>query len=349
MQSTILGPYPRVGTEAGKRLRSAVNRYYRGEIGPEGLLPLQVALTEEIAGKMVSAGITLPHYGMVDVHDELTWPLESVNGIRFGGMKKIFHTNTHYREPVVEDEISRKGRFLSTLHEAAQEALKDKGGDSLMKVEFPGPYTMAKHSVLGEGAPYNDVEGLAMAYAALLSEELSELQGDPSISTFQFNEPSIIAYERDHTGAGMVREVYQEMLRNLDPRKSKAVWTFYGKYTPESLELLFSLPVDVVGLDLVWDPYGAAGVSGNEEEITKFLRDNPQDKGIGIGIINSGDSGFMVNESTGAITERLRALGGYVDLGRSIITSNATLEHLPEEVAEGKLGLICEVARGLEG
>jgi len=73
---------------------------------------LKENLTREVVRKMVSTGIDLPNSRLVDVHDELTWPLENADGVKFGGIKKIFHTNTHYKEVLVNDETVRRNHFL---------------------------------------------------------------------------------------------------------------------------------------------------------------------------------------------------------------------------------------------
>lgn len=324
MKSTVVGPYPRVGSEYGSRLRKELNRFYRGE-GDEKLIgQLKEDLTREVLQEMVSAGIDLPHYGLTDVHDELTWPLE-VEGIDFGGMKKTFHTNIHYREAVVNGEVKRLKRIVSPLHDVAAREHPN------TKIEVPGPYTMAKHSVLDEDAPYKNLKNLAIDYAILLSTELSEFEDVPLI---QFDEPSIIAYGKDHGDMGIVPELYQEMLRNV--KVPTAVWTFYGFYSPDSLKPLFSLPVDVVGLDFVWDP-----------NVADLLQVLPYDKGIGIGIIDSGDRGYIGLENKDEVIEKVRKLKGLMDLDKSYISNNAALEHLPRDVARQKLVLIGEIARGV--
>jgi methionine synthase II (cobalamin-independent) len=115
LKSTVVGPYPRVGSKCGDLLRKEINKLYEGTGDAERVGSLKVDLTKEVVQEMVSAGIEVPNYGLIDVHDELTWPLEHVAGVELGGMKKIFHTNTHYKEAVVTGEIRRKHSLLSDL------------------------------------------------------------------------------------------------------------------------------------------------------------------------------------------------------------------------------------------
>lgn len=324
LKSTLVGPYPRVGSECGDKLRKELNRLYEGNGDPELVRSLRKDLTGEVVREMVAAGISQPNSGLIDVHDELTWPLEYADGVRFGGMKKIFHTNVHYRQALVDSEVRRKRPLVGDLYEAALEV------HPAVKVEFPGPFTMAKHSVLGKGSPYSDLNDLAEAYARLFREELSTLKNAPLV---QFNEPSMTAPGAKIEDIGIVPELYSRMLSGFD--LPVAVWTFYGKYSPETLETLLSLPVDVVGLDFAWDT-----------ELDALLRKRlPCDKGIGIGMIDSGDRGYIQFEDPTRVMERLSKLRGYVDFEKSFLSCNATLEHLPRDYARRKAALIGEIAR----
>jgi len=327
LKSTVVGPYPRVGSQCGDKLRRELNRLYEGTGNEELVRSLRKDLTREVVREMVSADINLPNYGLIDVHDELTWPLECVEGVTFGGMKKIFHTNVHYRQAIVDSEVRRKKPLIGDLYRVALEAHPS------VKVEFPGPFTMAKHSVLGKGSPYRDLNDLAEAYARLFREELSGLKNIPLI---QFNEPSIIAPRTQIEETSIVPELYSKMLNGL--KLPVAVWTFYGKYSPKILDTLLSLPVDMVGLDFVWDA-----------ETDGLLRKCSHDKVIGIGLIDSGDRGYVQFEDPNQVLQRLSKLKGYVDFEESFLSSNATLEHLPRDYARTKAALIGEVARRIDG
>jgi len=323
MKATLVGPYPRIGSECGDKLRKELNRSYEGSDNAELLQFLMKDLTREVVKEMVSAGIDLPNCGLINVHDELTWPLEYVEGVEFGGMKKIFHTNTHFKEAIVNDKIRRKESLLGDLFGTALEV------HSTVKIEFPGPYTMAKHSVLGKNSPYRSLEDLAEAYAKLFREELSGLKG---VSLVQFNEPSIIAVGTRSENRSMVPELYRKMLNGLN--LPVAVWTFYGKYSRELVDMLLSLPVGVIGFDFVWD-----------SNIDDLLSKTSHGKRIGIGLIDSGDRGYVQFEPLDQILDRLAKLKGHVNLDESFLSSNATLEHLPRDYARRKAALIGEATR----
>ena len=320
MRTTIIGPYPRVGSANGDALRKEMNNFYRGKGDKDAIERLKRDLTVEVVEEMTDAGITTPHYGMIDVHDELTWPLESFEGIEFSGMKKVFHTNTHYREPIVNYKVSRMRPILSNLHKTAMQLCP-------MKIEVPGPYTMAKHSVLGSDSPYKNKHELALDYADIYSEEFSKVDA-PLI---QFNEPSMIAFGRKHDDIETMHDIYRKMASFESPT---SVCTYYGKYTPKIVNTLMNLPVDIVGIDIAWDP-----------DVKDML--SKTHKGINIGLIDSGDRGFMRIENPDDIMKTLKELEKKVDLEHCYLSTNASLEHLPREYARKKVELIGEIGRRL--
>ncbi len=322
MESTVIGPYPRVGSECADKLRKELNKLYQGQANAEIVQKLREDLTREVVREMSVSGISLPNYGLTDVYDELTWLLEYVDGVRFGGMKKIFHTNTHYREAIVTGKLVRRESFVSDLYEIALEVHKP------IKLEFPGPFTIAKHSVMTKSCPYGNLRELAEAYAELLREELLERRDVPVV---QFNEPSLIA-SGTNKEAEMMPDLYKEMLDGINYKV--VVWTYYGRYSAQTLDILLSLPVDVVGIDFVWNP-----------NVDEMLRGRLHDKKLGLGLIDSGDQGYMQIEEPEAILKRISRLKGHVDFDNSLLSCNSTLEHLPRDYARRKIAVINKVAR----
>lgn len=325
MRTTITGPYPRVGSKLGNQLRKELNKTGT-DFDCELVQILQQELTKEIVKEQVSAGITLPNSGLTDVHNELTWILEFAEGIEFCGMKKIFHTNTHYREPLAVREVRPKQNLISQSYSIARQICPT------AKLELTGPYTLARHTIIGEKSPYINLAELATAYALFLREYVLQ-QKD---ATFvQFNEPSITSQKTSQEDLKMLPCIYEKMLEGITAEK--AVWTYYGEYSPETLDVLLSLPVDVVGLDFVWHP-----------EVGEFLKHKKTRKTIGIGIIDSGDKGYIGLEDKTEILCRIKQIGEYVDFDKTIFSSNATLEHLPRDYARQKIKIIGELARGAE-
>ena len=308
MKTTITGPYPRVGSELGNKLRKEINN---GTVSKE----LATKLSNEIIKELFSAGIDIPNSGLVEVHDELSWPLEFASGIEFGGMKKIFHTNTHYREPIVVGEIKQ---CESTHFDVIENT----------KIELPGPYTLATLSVEGAKHPYKNFKEIAHAYAQFLKDTVYTIQGIAPL--IQFNEPSVIAHGKQKEDLEILPELYAHLLDGI--KQKTAVWTFYGQYDEKTLDILLSLPVDAVGLDFVWHP-----------EVAELLKKKSPQKGIGFGIIDCGDRGYIGIENAPKIVEQIKKLEGHVDFEKSYISTNATLGHLPRDYARKKAELIGQI------
>lgn len=332
MQTTIIGPYPRVGSESADALREERNKYFHGKGNPAVIDALRKQLTQEILHEIDTA-IDLPNYGFVDIHDELDWVPELFEGTRFGGMKKIFHTNRHYRETIVTGELREKPYCPELYAEAVRTVDK-------VKVELPGPYTLACHSTLTENAPYANLEELTKAYARALRTIITAFSlahFNPARSThtkiplLQFNEPSLIAYKRTQPIPKDLPNIYAEMIDGFNDIPT-AVWTFYGKYTQENLDSLFSLPVGTIGLDLVWDP-----------SIVDWIKTKQPHTSLGLGIIDSGDRADIYLEDKRKVIDNINQLRGRIDLDKTYIAPNATLRHLPRDYAQAKIKLLGEI------
>ena len=319
MRTTINGPYPRIGSELTQRLREELEAQYKGESHPTIIQHLQNDVTRELVQELVTAGIDIPNDTLVYANDELSWPLEEVEGITFGGMHKTFHTNIIHKDIICTGEIKPK-HCINTLHSTAV-------AEHYVKLELPGPYTLACHTEIGKNAPYKNIEEIAHAYAEFYHGALLSRKKEDFV---QFNEPSIIAHKREHPHLEMLPELYQNLLHKV--KAQTAVWTSSGHYTQQTIDILFSLPVDIVGFDFVWDP--------NVETLLKKIS---TDKNIGFGIVDSGDTGWCGADDKNAIVKTLRSFAGYTYLSKALVAPNATLEHLPRAYAQQKIKLLKQI------
>lgn len=352
MKSTIIGAYPRIGSEVGKELRRRINHLMRIEDAQErkkcekDVSYLQLKLTREIVEEQIRSGINIVNYGFVDVHDELTWPLENMTGIYFRGMKKIYHTNIHHKVPVVKSIPELKVPLINHLWDEAVRAVKVLKADKYnksedVKIELPGPITLSELCIIDRN--FISKEELSLIFAEQYKTWLDHLIIYPVLQQslpplIQFNEPSLIAYERETTFDTLfIISVYEKMLENFYNSNSNipktCVWTFYGTYDEKKLETLFSLPIDIVGLDFVWDP-------NLESKLLTYFKNSKTDKSIGLGLIDSGDRGYLVKEKPEKLVERIKPMSEVIDLSKCLISCNATLEHLPREYARDKLWII---------
>ncbi|MBI4140430.1 hypothetical protein HY485_01190 [Candidatus Woesearchaeota archaeon] len=317
MKTTINGPYPRIGSELTQKLREETGAE---ETHPTILQHLQNDVTKELVRELVTAGIDLPNDGLVYANDELSWPLENTDGITFGGMHKTLHTNIIHRHIICTGEIKQK-HFINPLHTTAVT-------EHSVKLELPGPYTLACHTEIGKTAPYKNIEEIAHAYAEFYRGVLLSRKKEDFV---QFNEPSIIAYKREHPNLEMLPELYQNMLHKT--KAQTAIWTSSGHYTRQTIDLLFSLPVDTIGIDFVWD-----------QNVETLLKKISTDKNIGFGIVDSGDTGWCGQDDKNSIVKTLRSFAGYTYLSKALVAPNATLEHLPRNYAQQKIKLLRQIA-----
>jgi methionine synthase II (cobalamin-independent) len=331
MRSTVVGPYPRVGSYIGNILRDETNKLYGNQNNFPLVEKLREYLTAEVVAEQLAAGIDVPNCGFIDVHDERTWPTESLN-VEEIGMKKIDHTNTHYKERAVRKKLRALGPVVGDSYLSARNLSTD------VKLELPGPYALAKHSVIEDGS-YRDSIDLAFAYADVYKEELDRL-GPKDASLIWFDEPTIVAKAADPDGTKLLGELYQlpelyrHLVRRIDPDIPVALCTYYGPCTPEKYDILRGLQVDVLCLDFVWG-------KGTADLLREYGDKTP----VGIGIVDSGDRAIRRFEDPAKIAERVSALADVVDLENSFISPNATLAHLDRDDARRKIAIVAEAAK----
>jgi 5-methyltetrahydropteroyltriglutamate--homocysteine methyltransferase len=176
----------------------------------------------------------------------LRWPdlfrpiAESWEGFTVGPLTRWFETNTFYRQPVLHSPPARsRGAILQAIPPAARAA-----GPGRTKVILPGPYTFAG---LLENRSGETSQALVHRLGRLLAEEVAELRA-AGYTSFQFQEPLLVVRPPDPTARASIENAYQA-IREAAGTSSTIVWTFFGDAHPVA-ELLYRLPVNVVGVDL---------------------------------------------------------------------------------------------------
>jgi methionine synthase II (cobalamin-independent) len=346
VKTTLNGPYPRIGSEIGDKLRREINRYERGKADYSSVQALQKALTSEVVEEAIAGGIDVPNYGLIDVHDDMTWPLfDYLPALKLktnatpSGMKKRFHTNSHYIPFLVDARLepSHTGILASDLYFETREKFGE-----VAKLECLGPFSLARKCILGPNAPYGGRVELAKDIARLYNEQIrwaaEKLPG--GLPVLQLDEPSLTSKaegwkdpKRDEEAEGL-SEIYKDLLRGIGSKT--IVSTFYGETTDRQLEILNELPVDAIGLDFVW---------GGEDLFHKVRALEPS-KGIGFGIVDNGagEDNRLDYEDPRIIANTICGLHDRVDLGKSYISLNAETEQLPRSSAIRKIGIIKQAA-----
>jgi 5-methyltetrahydropteroyltriglutamate--homocysteine methyltransferase len=232
--------YPRVGdTPRLQRLRRAYASRETGKIDDATFEEVVRDYVGEVIAEQESAGLDVVTDGIVHWYDLISHPASRLDGVTINGIVRFFDTNTYVRQPEVN--TTPKGTFglAGDYAKAKPQAVKE------LKAIVPGPYTLARHSILkGNG----DLSHTAMAYADALASEIDAL-AKAGATIVQIEEPSLLKFPDD---AEMVRNL---LTRALADKGSVTISlaTYFGDATTIFGELL-NMPVDMLALDLVYGP-----------------------------------------------------------------------------------------------
>jgi 5-methyltetrahydropteroyltriglutamate--homocysteine methyltransferase len=317
MLTTVVGDYPRIPNRPRPaKLRAALGRLDRGEIGEADLARVQDEVTLEVIDEQVHAGVDVVSDGHVRWEDEQTYVTRKLQGTSIGGLVRYFDNNTYFRQPVVSGAIVWSEPITVADYEfAASHSSRP------VKAILTGPYTLAR---LSDNGFYASVEECALAYAAALHQEALALQqaGAPII---QLNEPAILKHKEDWP---ILRAAIETVFKGISAEK--AVYTFFGDLTGLYPQML-DLPCDILGFDFVSGPKNF-----------DLLRQDGFAKKLGLGLVDARNTKL---ETVDSLVGRIRQIAAIVPPERIHLSPNCGLDFLPREIAEAKLARIVEAAQ----
>ncbi len=315
--TTMVGNYPKISPDAkSPSLRTAINRYDEGRISLDDLRRVEEEVTREVIEDQVEAGLDLVTDGQIRWDDGQTYFARGISGYTINGLIRYFDTNTYYRHPIPEQRLQPNGGISVKDYEFAAAH-----SERPVKAVLTGPYTLARLSQLG---CYDDLRSLVMDLAKILNQEARALQeaGAPII---QLDEPSILRHKDD---ADLIAEAIECAVDGITA--TKALYTYFGDASGIHRRL-FSLPVDLVGLDFVMG-------SGNFD----LIADLPEDKMLGCGIVDARNTRAETAEE---IAETILRLAGNVPMERLHVNPSCGLDYLPRPNARARLVRLSEGAR----
>src|SRR5262245_33983971 len=164
MLVTVVGNYPKIPDRPlPARLRTALARLDRGDITVDELHKVEDAVTVEVMAEQAEAGIELITDGQIRWQDEQTYIASKLGGISINGLTRFFDTNTYYREPVIDGNVTWQAPILVRDYQFAKEK-----ATRPVKPVMTGPYTLAR---LSHNEHYGRLEDLVMDYARALNQE----------------------------------------------------------------------------------------------------------------------------------------------------------------------------------
>jgi 5-methyltetrahydropteroyltriglutamate--homocysteine methyltransferase len=315
--TTVVGNYPKIPNRPRPpKLRSAIGRFERGEIGADELRRVQDEVTVEVIQEQAEAGLDIITDGQIRWDDDQTYFARRMDGFSINGLLRYFDTNTYYRQPVVKGPVRWREPVVAGDYEfaAVQSPVP-------VKALITGPYTLG---ALSSDQHYGSLRELVLALATELRNEVLAL-GRAGAPVIQVNEPAILQQKEDFP---LFRRALETMMDGVTTEAHLYTWfgDIDGLY-PQFLEL----PFDALGLDFV---KGRA----NWDVITR----QPFTKKLGLGIIDARNTKL---ESVEEIVGAVRRASAVVAPDRIHVNPSCGLEYVPREVAQAKLGRMVEGVR----
>jgi 5-methyltetrahydropteroyltriglutamate--homocysteine methyltransferase len=317
MLTTVVGNYPKIPDRPRPpKLRSAIARFDRGEIGADELRRVEDEVTVEVIGEQAQAGLDIITDGQIRWEDDQTYFARRMDGFSISGLIRYFDTNTYYRQPVVEGPVRWRESAVAGDYEFA--AVQS---PAPVKAAVTGPYTLA---ALSANHHYGSLRELVLALATELRNEVLALEraGAPVI---QVNEPAILQQKEDFP---LLRQALEAMMDGV--RTEAHLYTWFGDIDgvyPQILELPFA----AIGLDFAKGP-------ANWDVIAR----QPFTKKLGLGIVDARNTRL---ESVEEIVGAVRRASAIVSPDMIYVNPSCGLEYVPREVAQAKLARMVEGVR----
>ena len=317
MLTTVVGNYPKIPNRPRPpKLRAAISRFERGEIGADELRRVEDEVTLEVIQEQVEAGVDIITDGQIRWEDDQTYLARRMDGFSIDGLIRYFDTNTYYRQPLVEGPVRWREPVLVADYEFAA-----KQSPVPVKALVTGPYTLA---ALSANHHYGSLRELVLALAVELRNEVLALER-AGARIIQVNEPAILQQKEDFP---LLRQALEGMMDGL--RAEAHLYTWFGDIRglyPQILELPFA----AIGLDFVKGP-------ANWDVIAR----QPFTKKLGLGVIDARNTKLEVVEE---IVDLVRRASAVVTPDMLYVNPSCGLEYLPREAAQAKLTRMVEGVR----
>jgi 5-methyltetrahydropteroyltriglutamate--homocysteine methyltransferase len=323
MKITVLGSYPRIPAGAGPSVRTAWNRFDRGQITPAELEATVRAVTRSVLDLAGAVALDTTTDGQVRWHD-LTDPVSrDIENLVAGGLQRFFNNNFYYRKPAIRGRLSWTGGALAEWTRIARELRPDVP----LKVTLPGPITLAD---LSEDQSYGDRSRLLADLVAVLRLE-AESVIRAGAAEVQWDEPSVVA------GPAVPAAEVLQVWRDLVPAHRavpESLALYFGSASPW-WNTLAAAPFDRVYLDLVADS-GLLGQLSAEEV--------PFEPGLGLL-----DAREVRLEQVAEVAPQIEAVLRRQGAERVWVHPSAGLEGLPPDWAQRKVERLGEIRDAVTG
>jgi 5-methyltetrahydropteroyltriglutamate--homocysteine methyltransferase len=220
---------------------------------------------------------------------------------------------------VVRAAVKRRGSIAGGDFDMATLAAR-----VAVKPVLPGPYTLARLSIIESGA-YATPAALAHAISDALADEVAEL-GRARAQVIQIEEPAILQHPED---IRLLRQLLEPLWAARGPAQL-CVATYFGDAEPLYAQLN-SLPADILALDFTYSP-----------RLRETIAATGSSKLLALGMVD-GRSTRM--EDANDVARQVEALLRHYTLDTVHLLPSCGLEYLPRDRARAKLERLAHVRR----
>lgn len=317
MIATVAGSYPKIpNLPRPAKLRQALHRIDRGEVGAEELSEVIRQVTREVIDEQCEAGLELVTDGQIRWEDGQTPFAQAIEGFSIDGLVRYFDTNTFYRRPILERAPEWSGPITVDDFKFATSY-----SPVPVKPLVTGPYTLM---CLSENASVLSFEEAVLAVADILNQELRSL-AEAGAEWIQVDEPCILVGPED---LALVQKAVRRLVEGVDAEV--VLYTYFG--TADGVyDGLLDLPISLLGLDFI-----------RGQKNWELLSRKAPPMGLGLGVMDAQNT--KMEEPEEIRDQTLRA-ADLVDPTRLHVNPHCSLEFLPREEAQAKLARLSEGVR----
>ncbi|WP_338600960.1 hypothetical protein V6M85_13005 [Sulfolobus tengchongensis] len=316
VKKALVGSFPK-----NPKLGKAISWYNTGKIDKE---KLEKYLKENIQNLFQLAkdiGLDYVTNGLFRWDDIVDVTFGYTKGIEKGALQRFFDNNFYYRQPVIREKIEGKkaenNEYIKDL-EFSRKIKEEIGLNSKLKAVILGPLTFYS---LSSNEYYKNPIELMMDYASVVNSLLDDISNIADV--IEIHEPSIFSKNIKNEILEKLPEVYKNMLSNT--KLEKHLITYFEINNAKRLDILFSLPIDYYGIDII-------------ENIKKLARiySHFSSRKVYLGLLNAR------NTKMEKLSTIIRVLNSVKQKGaQDVIVGNNTLfDFIPEVVVIKKLKLL---------
>lgn len=321
MKTALQGSFPKIPAGKGPSVRTAIQRFDRGTIGPEELYRVCREVIQNVLELAEKSDIDRTTDGQIRWNDLFDPVVRDIDNVYSEGLLRLFDNNFYYRHPVIRGRLQYQGGVLAHWTREAMALSRVP-----LKVALPGPSTFLS---LSEDQSYGDDDRLLADLVSVLALEANSL-ADTGIVEVQWDEPALARGQGDPKRA---QALLEQLLRSVQLPQSVAL--YWGRHGGQWLERLKDLPLTAVYVDVVSEP-----------EVLSRLSEESYPYAVGVGIV---DGRNVRPEDPQMVARQLEPILARQGSDRVIVHPSCGLELLPPDRAADKVRLLGSIKALING